>query len=240
MLHHSDQGCTYASEDSQRILDAPGITCSMSRRGDCYDNAVMERVFSSVKSEVADRFERCGAAKMEVFDYIEVFYTSGAGIRRSARSAPPHLNAQRAWTLASLWTHRTRPQGTWQTAQNAGSPSPHTHHRLLGLKKEGVPYRLNQPVHRIGSGPEQGPSIYGIERGHKKSALRVASHVGEVNVSEVDAGLAERSTQYGTDPPRAAAVLSTFVYGQIPTPSMVFAKAALGYVTLSHLEILGE
>ena len=75
LLHHSDQGCTYASEDSQRILDAPGITCSMSRRGDCYDNAVMERVFSSVKSEVADRFERCGAAKMEVFDYIEVFYT---------------------------------------------------------------------------------------------------------------------------------------------------------------------
>ena len=37
LLHHSDQGCTYASEDSQRILDAPGITCSMSRRGDCYD-----------------------------------------------------------------------------------------------------------------------------------------------------------------------------------------------------------
>ena len=75
LLHHSDQGCTYASEDSQRILDAPGITCSMSRRGDCYDNAVMERVFSSVKSEVADRLESCGAAKMEVFDYIEVFST---------------------------------------------------------------------------------------------------------------------------------------------------------------------
>ena len=64
--------------------------------------------------------------------------------------------------------------------------------------------------------------------------------IGEVNVSEVDAGLAERSTQYGTDPTRAAAVLSTFVDGQIPTPSMVFAKAALGYVTLSHLETFGR
>jgi len=74
LLHHSDQGCTYASDDYQRMLDANGITCSMSRRGDCYDNAVMEAFFSSVKSETADRFESCGAAKMELFDYIEVFY----------------------------------------------------------------------------------------------------------------------------------------------------------------------
>jgi len=74
LLHHSDQGCTYASEDYQRVLDAHGITCSMSRRGDCYDNAVMEAFFSSVKSELADRFDSCGQAKMELFDYIEVFY----------------------------------------------------------------------------------------------------------------------------------------------------------------------
>lgn len=74
LLHHSDQGCTYASEDYQRLLDTHGITCSMSRRGDCYDNAVIESFFSSVKSETADRFESCGVAKMELFDYIEVFY----------------------------------------------------------------------------------------------------------------------------------------------------------------------
>ena len=74
LLHHSDQGCTYASEDYQRVLDGHGITCSMSRRGDCYDNAVMEAFFSSVKSELADRFDSCGQAKMELFDYIEVFY----------------------------------------------------------------------------------------------------------------------------------------------------------------------
>ena len=74
LLHHSDQGCTYASEDYQRVLDAHGITCSMSRTGDCYDNAVMEAFFSTVKSELADRFESCGVAKMELFDYIEVFY----------------------------------------------------------------------------------------------------------------------------------------------------------------------
>jgi putative transposase len=73
-LHHSDQGSPYASEDYQRVLDAHGITCSMSRRGNCYDNAVMEAFFSSLKSELADRFESCGDAKMELFDYIEVFY----------------------------------------------------------------------------------------------------------------------------------------------------------------------
>lgn len=56
LLHHSDQGCTYASEDYQTMLQAHGITCSLSRRGDCYDNAVMESFFSTVKSELADRF----------------------------------------------------------------------------------------------------------------------------------------------------------------------------------------
>jgi len=74
LLHHSDQGCTYASEDYQAVLGAHGITCSMSRRGNCYDNAVMESFFSTLKSELGERFESHGDAKMEIFDYIEVFY----------------------------------------------------------------------------------------------------------------------------------------------------------------------
>ena len=74
LLHHSDRGCTYASEDYQDILEARGIVCSMSRRGNCWDNAVMESFFSTVKSEVAGRFESGGEAKMELFDFIEVFY----------------------------------------------------------------------------------------------------------------------------------------------------------------------
>lgn len=74
LLHHSDQGCTYASEDYQRLLTAHGITCSMSRRGNCYDNAVMESFFSTVKFELGEQFESCGEAKMQLFDYIEVFY----------------------------------------------------------------------------------------------------------------------------------------------------------------------
>lgn len=74
LLHHSDRGSTYASEDYQRMLGDHGITCSMSRTGDCYDNAVMEAFFSTVKTELADRFASCGDAKMQLFDYLEVFY----------------------------------------------------------------------------------------------------------------------------------------------------------------------
>ena len=74
LLHHSDQGSTYASEDYQTMLGAHGITGSMSRRGNCYDNAVMESFFSTVKSELGEHFASHGEAKMELFDYIEVFY----------------------------------------------------------------------------------------------------------------------------------------------------------------------
>jgi putative transposase len=74
LLHHSDRGCTYASEDYQARLDAHGLTCSMSRTGNCYDNAVMEAFFSRLKIELADRFESSGQAKRELFDYLEGFY----------------------------------------------------------------------------------------------------------------------------------------------------------------------
>ena len=74
LLHHSDQGCTYASEDYRTRLARHGITCSMSRRGNCYDNAVMESFFSTVKSEEGDRFDSYAHAKEALFDYIEVFY----------------------------------------------------------------------------------------------------------------------------------------------------------------------
>jgi transposase InsO family protein len=74
LLHHSDRGCTYTCEDYQTYLGTRGITCSMSRRADCYDNAVMESFFATVKKEEADRFPSYGDAKMALFDYIEVFY----------------------------------------------------------------------------------------------------------------------------------------------------------------------
>jgi transposase InsO family protein len=74
LLHHSDQGSTYASEDYQKELESNGIICSMSRRGNCHDNAAMESWFSTLKTELAEDFESYGIAKAELFDYIEVFY----------------------------------------------------------------------------------------------------------------------------------------------------------------------
>ena len=74
LLHHSDRGCTYTCEDYQRYLAGRGIICSMSRRADCYDNAVMESFFATVKKEEAERFPNYSDAKMALFDYIEVFY----------------------------------------------------------------------------------------------------------------------------------------------------------------------
>ena len=74
LLHHSDRGSTYTCDDYQRYLAARGIACSMSRRADCYDNAVMESFFATVKKEEAERFPSYSDAKMALFDYIEVFY----------------------------------------------------------------------------------------------------------------------------------------------------------------------
>ncbi len=74
LLHHSDQGCTYASQDSQKILGSHGITCSMSRRGNCLDNAAMQSWNLTPKSELGEHFGSHAAAKAELFDYIEVFY----------------------------------------------------------------------------------------------------------------------------------------------------------------------
>jgi putative transposase len=74
LLHHSDQGCTYASEDYRARLEQHGIACSMSRRGNCYDNAVMESFFATVKSEEGEHFESYAHAKEALFNYIEVFY----------------------------------------------------------------------------------------------------------------------------------------------------------------------
>src|SRR5256885_11094281 len=63
LLHHTDQGSPYASEDYQRVLAAHGITCSMSRRGNAHDNAAMESWFSTMTFELGDRFETHPSAR---------------------------------------------------------------------------------------------------------------------------------------------------------------------------------
>lgn len=76
LLHHSDRGCQYTSDAYQAILRMLGIECSMSRTGECYDNAVMERFFWSLKHEWTkhESFTNLADARLSVFKYIETFY----------------------------------------------------------------------------------------------------------------------------------------------------------------------
>ena len=76
LLHHSDRGSQYASADFQEALGAAGIMCSMSRRGNCWDNAVVESFFGTLKVELVYRcrFATRQQARQEVFEYIELWY----------------------------------------------------------------------------------------------------------------------------------------------------------------------
>jgi transposase InsO family protein len=76
LLHHSDRGAQYACDDYQGLLARHGITCSMSGRGDCYDNAVMESFWSTVKTELVhgEHYATRERARASIFEYIETFY----------------------------------------------------------------------------------------------------------------------------------------------------------------------
>ena len=76
LIHHSDRGVQYAAEPYRRVLERHGIKQSMSRRGNCLDNAPMEAFFASLKKEHVHhvRFRTREEAKAAVFDYAEVFY----------------------------------------------------------------------------------------------------------------------------------------------------------------------
>jgi putative transposase len=76
LVHHSDRGSTYASGDYRKVLEKEGIECSMSRKGDCWDNAVAESFFSTLKREMEnmDHLESWEAANISIADYINGFY----------------------------------------------------------------------------------------------------------------------------------------------------------------------
>ena len=75
LLHHSDQGSQYSSDDFQEALSGRKMICSMSRRGNCWDNSVVESFFGSMKVEwLDDLYQNHRAARRNVFEYIEVFY----------------------------------------------------------------------------------------------------------------------------------------------------------------------
>lgn len=76
VIVHSDQGSTYASGDYQRQLEANQLKCSMSRKGECLDNAVAESFFGTLKNELVhhEDYMSRAQARQSIFEYIEVFY----------------------------------------------------------------------------------------------------------------------------------------------------------------------
>src|SRR5881227_619315 len=78
LLHHSDRGSQYSSEQFQRLMADNGVVCSMSRSGNVWDNAAMESFFSSLKTERTARktYRTRDEARADVFDYIERFYNA--------------------------------------------------------------------------------------------------------------------------------------------------------------------
>jgi len=74
LIHHTDQGCQYASHAYRRELKAHGMICSMSRRGNCWDNAVAESFFATLKVELDIHFDTRNQARSRCFEYIEGFY----------------------------------------------------------------------------------------------------------------------------------------------------------------------
>jgi len=76
LLHHSDRGSQYAASNYQRLLNEYGLIPSMSRKGNCWDNACVESFFGTLKRELVyhRRYATRDAARQEIFEYIEVFY----------------------------------------------------------------------------------------------------------------------------------------------------------------------
>ena len=76
VIFHSDRGSQYASDEFVRFLQDNSVLASMSRKGDCWDNAVAESFFKTIKSELVNwyNFKTKAEAKMRIFEYIEIFY----------------------------------------------------------------------------------------------------------------------------------------------------------------------
>jgi transposase InsO family protein len=74
LVHHTDRGSQYTSASYQRLLRTHGLTVSMSRKGNCWDNAVVESFFATLKVELGERFPSRALAHDALFEYIEIFY----------------------------------------------------------------------------------------------------------------------------------------------------------------------
>jgi putative transposase len=108
LLHHSDQGSQYTSEHFQKLMVDNGVTCSMSRSGNVWDNAAMESFFSSLKTERINGkvYRTRDAARADVFDYIERFYNAVRRHSTIGYVSPVGVRTQRRISLTACPQNR--------------------------------------------------------------------------------------------------------------------------------------
>lgn len=96
LVHHSDRGVQYASSAYQDLLKKQGMICSMSRKGNCWDNAPMESFFGSLKTECTHhrRYHSRSEARRDIFYYIEVFYNNERLHSKLGYSSPAQFELQ--------------------------------------------------------------------------------------------------------------------------------------------------
>jgi len=98
LIHHSDRGVQYAAHAFQGLLEQHGLVCSMSRKGNCYDNAVQESFFHTLKTELCDHehYRTRAEARASVFEFIEVFYNRQRLHSTLGYRSPIEFEAQRS------------------------------------------------------------------------------------------------------------------------------------------------
>jgi len=96
LIHHTDRGAIYTAEEYRKLLAAHGLAASMGRTGDCYDNAVAESFFSTVKNEltVEQHYASRRDAQTALFEYIEVFYNRQRIHQTLGYRSPQHVEEQ--------------------------------------------------------------------------------------------------------------------------------------------------
>ncbi len=187
LLHHADRGSQYAAHDYRRLLDEHGMICSMSRKGDCWDNAPMESFFGSLKTELEDDrpFPTRQAARTALFGFIEGFYN-----RQRLHSAIGYVTPNRKEQLAAAAYAVTRVHPTGGRS-DAGQGRLRLGH---GDRRDGEDLgELRQPD------PAAGAASAGYGRGNPRRVGGPAADAGEAGAAVAD-GVGGAAPRFGHSP----------------------------------------
>ena len=187
LLHHSDRGSQYTSEAFQRLMAEHGVTCSLSRSGNVWDNAAMESFFSSLKVERVARktYRTRNQARADVFDYIERFYNGASEHpsvyvieeKRLCWSGCDPAGYFGFWRARSVmdWAADVRQSGAREDPGTVGQRM--DGFDLAGLRRQ--PQRLGRDLQELGGVAEVEPGLDPILRRPEHRDAVVRAHGGD-------------------------------------------------------------